>query len=72
MKDLYTRAASAYAEANRSQVAAESLMKCAKALETHDAKVQATLPAGINSKPPMVNISACQFCEHCAVVQLLY
>ena len=42
-KDFYTRAASAFAEASRSQVAAESLIKCAKLLEAHDAKVRTVL-----------------------------
>lgn len=49
VKDFYNRAAQAYAEASRSQAAADALMKCAKVLEPHQPKVCPHCNASVES-----------------------
>ena len=49
VQDLYSRAAQQYVECGRASTAAETLLKCARALETKDAQVRTRM--GITASP---------------------
>ena len=61
VKDFYSRAAQAFGEANRGSAAAESLMKCAKQLETHDPQVGACSSQGQSGFATVPVLLDCRF-----------